>query len=194
MHLIGHQGPTRWGKREKTHPPSLHLDSTALYAIKACQASVTHLLLLSLVPQPSLSISLTFSLSPLHSISFSLSHSQTYHDHHRYQLAPVFVSLHALYEDDEKMLVSGEDSFSAVEMPPTKVVVARENDRGKMALICCLRPLLTVSWPSKVCLDPLIVMVPWVHDESGRIYNHAFRGKLSKLWQLIRVKRDLIFR
>ena len=48
------------------------------------------------------------------------------------------------------------------------------------------------SWSPQVCLDSLVVMVPSVQDESGRIYNHAFRGKLSKLWQLIRVKRGLI--
>ena len=50
------------------------------------------------------------------------------------------------------------------------------------------------SWSPQLFLDSLVVMVPLARDKSGRIYKHAFWGKLSKLWQLIRVKRGLIFR
>ena len=50
------------------------------------------------------------------------------------------------------------------------------------------------SWIHKVPFDPTIVMVPLVHNESGRISKHVFRDKMSKLWQWSWAKRGLIFR
>ena len=37
------------------------------------------------------------------------------------------------------------------------------------------------SWSQQVFFNLMIVTVPSVHDESGRIVKHAFRDKLSKL-------------
>ena len=74
MRLIAHQGPTRRGERQRTHPPpSLAFDSMTLYAIKASQALVgppfTHLSLSHLTGSY---LSLVPCLSPAFSLSLSL--------------------------------------------------------------------------------------------------------------------------
>ena len=50
------------------------------------------------------------------------------------------------------------------------------------------------SWLHEVSFDPKIVIVPLIHEESGRISKHAFRDRLSKLWLWIWAKRGLIFK
>ena len=74
MCLVGHQGPTRRGERERTHPPSLPLDSTALYAIKAGQALARPVPLVSLFPLllALISLSSLVSLRPSLSLYISL--------------------------------------------------------------------------------------------------------------------------
>ena len=69
---------------------------------------------------------------------------------------------------------------------PWKAIVAGDGgmwiDREKMPLIHCLQRVLTAILGSiRFNSSPLVVMVPSVRDESGRIYNHTFRDKLSKL-------------